>query len=253
MTTDPSSSTERVLEVPVEAPPAPPSDDRLAAALRGFGPLGIFAILVILLGNFQVPSGKTEFPVFVPLSALLVLVWARLSRTPWREIGYSRPRSWIASVTIGIVFGVAFKFAMKAIVMPLLGADPINRAYHSLAGNRAAIPYALFAMIVGAGFGEETVFRGYLFERLGKLFGRGAGARALIVLLTTLWFGLGHLSNQGLAGAEQATVTGLVFGTIFALTGRIWMLMFAHAAFDLTAYAMIYWNFETAVAHAVFK
>jgi membrane protease YdiL (CAAX protease family) len=26
-------------------------------------------------------------------------------------------------------------------------------------------------MIVGAGLGEETVFRGYLFERFGKLFG----------------------------------------------------------------------------------
>ena len=190
---------------------------------------------------------------FVPLSAVLVLVWARISRTPWREVGLSRPRSWIATVTVGIVFGLAFKFAMKALVMPLLGADPINRAYHYLAGNRAAIPYALFAMIVGAGFGEEMVFRGYLFERLGKLLGRRAGARAWTVLVTAVWFGLGHLSNQGLAGAEQATIVGLVYGAIAAVTGRIWMLILAHAAFDLTAYAMIYWNFETAVAHAVFK
>ena len=29
--------------------------------------------------------------------------------------------------------------------------------------------------------------------------------------------------------------------------------MIAHAAFDLTAYAMIYWNFESAVAHLIFK
>jgi hypothetical protein len=29
--------------------------------------------------------------------------------------------------------------------------------------------------------------------------------------------------------------------------------MIAHAAFDLTALAMIYWNFETGVAHLVFK
>jgi hypothetical protein len=32
-------------------------------------------------------------------------------------------------------------------------------------------------MIVSAGFAEETLFRGYLFERLGKLFGTGAGAK----------------------------------------------------------------------------
>jgi membrane protease YdiL (CAAX protease family) len=62
-----------------------------------------------------------------------------------------------------------------------------------------------------------------------------------------------HYPLQGLAGAEQATIVGLVFGTIFAITGRIWMLMCAHAAFDLIAYAMIYWTLEAYVAHLVFK
>ena len=86
-----------------------PSDDRFAAALRGFGPLGILAILVILAGNM----------IAVPLSALLVLVWTRWSRTPWREIGYVMPRSWIRVAAVGIAFGVAFKFLMKMIVMPV--------------------------------------------------------------------------------------------------------------------------------------
>jgi membrane protease YdiL (CAAX protease family) len=231
-------------EVPVEARALPPPGDRVAARLRGFGPLGILAILVILLaGNHP----------YVPLSAILVLVWVRWSQTPWREIGYVRPKSWTRDLAVGIAFGIAFKFLMKAIVMPLLGADPINQAFHYLAGNRAALPGAVYAMIVGAGFGEETVFRGYLFERLGKLFGSAVWARTMIVLLTAGWFGLAHHSLQGLAGVEQATVVGLVFGTIFAVTGRIWMLMFAHAAFDLTALAIIYWNLESDVAHLVFK
>jgi hypothetical protein len=164
-----------------------------------------------------------------------------------------RPKSWIGSLAVGLVFGSALKFLMKAIVMPLLGADPINQAYHYLAGNRAMLPAALFAVVVGAGFGEETVFRGYMFERFGKLFGSGAAAKALIVLLTSGWFGLVHYPVQGLAGVEQATIVGLVFGTIFAFTGRIWMLMCAHAAFDVTALAIIYWNLESDVAHLVFR
>jgi membrane protease YdiL (CAAX protease family) len=220
-----------------------PSGDRFAADLRGFGPLGNLAILVILAGSLVGP----------PLSAVLVLAWASRSGTPWREIGYARPRSWIGGLAIGSVFGSAFKLVMKAVVMPLLGAEPINQAYHYLAGNRAAIPGALFAMIVTAGFGEETLFRGYMFERLGKLFGGGVGAKAAIVLLTAGLFGVAHYHDQGLAGAGQATITGLVFGTIFAVTGRIWMLICAHAMFDLVAYAIIYWNLESAVAHLVFK
>jgi uncharacterized protein len=219
-----------------------PPDDQLAARLRGFGPLGLLAILVILFADVVVK----------PLSAVLVLVWTWRSHTPWREIGYVRPKTWIGSLTIGVLFGVAFKFLMKAVVMPLLGADPVNQAYHFLAGNRAAVPGILYTMIVGAGFGEETVFRGYMFERLGKLFSTGASTRVFIVLLTSSLFGLAHYSTQATAGAEQAVITGLVFGTIFAVTGQLWMLMCAHAAYDLTAVAIIYWNVESDVAHFIF-
>jgi hypothetical protein len=242
MTREASKLREQDLRIPI-AGSALSSDDRFAAGLRGFGPLGILAISVIAAGNL----------VIAPLSAVFVLAWAWRSHTPWREIGYIRPKSWIRSLILGVAFGSAFKLLMKAIVMPALGADPINQAYHYLAGNAIAVPGMLFAMIVGAGFGEETLFRGYLVERFGKLFGTGAGAKILIVALTAGLFGLAHFHDQGLAGVEQATIVGLVFGAIFAVTGRIWMLMCAHAAFDLTALAIIYWNLEFDVAHLVFK
>lgn len=92
-----------------------------------------------------------------------------------------------------------------------------------------------------------------MFERLGRLLGPAMGAKILIVLLTAGWFGLAHYPVQGLAGAEQATIVGLVFETIFAVTGRIWMLMMAHAAFDVTALAIIYWDLEFKVAHPIFE
>jgi membrane protease YdiL (CAAX protease family) len=77
-------------------------------------------------------------------------------------------------------------------------------------------------------------------------------AKVLTVLVTAVIFGSIHY-EQGLAGVQQALIVGLVFGTIFARTGRLWMLMCAHAAFDLTAIAIVYWNLESAVAHLVFK
>ena len=222
---------------------APASGGAFAEELRGFGVLGILAVLAIYFAN----------GIVVPLGALLVLLWARWSRTPWRELGFVRPRSWLATIAIGIAFGVALKLVMKAIVMPMLGADPINQTFQYLAANRAAIPAALYAMIIGAGFGEETLFRGFMFERLRRLFGSSAGAQAFIVLVTSLWFGLEHYALQGVTGVQHATIVGLAFGTVFAITGRIWTVMIAHAAFDLTAYAMIYWNLETAVAHWIFE
>jgi membrane protease YdiL (CAAX protease family) len=237
------AATDVRAEVTIGPRAAVSSDDAVAARLRGFGALGVVSILGILAGNL----------LFVPLSAILVLVWAWRSHTPRREIGYVRPVSWASDLALGTCFGGALKLLMKAIVMPLLGADPINPAYHHLVGNAAALPGMLYLVTVGAGFGEETVFRGYLFERLGRLLGASVWAKVSIVLLTSALFGLAHYPEQGLAGVQQATVVGLVFGTMFAITGRIWKLVFAHAAFDLVAVAIIYWDLEAAVAHFVFK
>ena len=200
-------------------------------------------VVVTLVGNYPVP----------PLGAILALLWVQWSRTAWNEIGFARPRSWTRDLAVGIVFGIAFKLLMKAIVMPQFGAPPINQAYHYLVGNPAALPGAVYLLIAGGGFGEEVVFRGFLFERFGKLFGSGASPKAGIVLLTAGLFALLHYPDQGLPGVEQAAITGLAFGTIFAVTGRIWIPMFAHAAFDLTALALIYWNLESAVAHLIFR
>ncbi len=219
-----------------------PPDDAFAAKLRGFGPVGLIVALIVLLGS----------SLLGPLRALPTLVWAWRARIPWTAIGYARPKHWGRDAIVGVVGGITLKFVMKAIVMPLLGADPINHAFHDLVGNTAALPLAALYMILGAGVGEETQFRGFLFERLGRLMGDGPGARVAIVVITAVIFGLGHWQLQALAGTQQALVVGLLFGAIYARIGRLWPLMCAHAAFDLTALAMIYLDKETAVAHLIF-
>src|SRR5438270_1205778 len=219
------------------------TNDGFASRLRGFGPLGILAILIILGGNVVV----------APLSAILILIWVKLSGTPWRDIGYVRPRSWIRTIGIGIVFGVAFKFVMKAVVMPLLGAPPVNQAYQFVTGNSAVIPLMLFTMLVTAGFGEETLYRGWMFERLGRLLGQSVPAKIATILITSILFASLHYLEQGVPGVEQALITGMTFGVVFAITGRIFMLMIAHAAFDLTALWMIYYGLETRIAHLIFS
>jgi membrane protease YdiL (CAAX protease family) len=224
--------------MPASADSTLPPDDRLAAALRGFGPLSLLSFALIVLGNGPFP----------PLGALLALGWARLAGIPWRALGFVRPRRpWM--LALGVPIGIVFKLVMKSVVMPLLGAHPINNAYHFLAHDAAALPGAIYTMVVGAGFGEETVFRGYLFERLGRLLGTSATAKGGIVITTALLFGLAHYPNQGLWGAEQAIITGAALGALFSLTGEIWLPMIIHAAFDLTALAVIYFDLETTVSH----
>jgi membrane protease YdiL (CAAX protease family) len=215
----------------------------LRDSLRGYGPAAIVVTIAIVAAAV----------VQTVVAAVLILLWAWLSKTPWAEIGYARPKSWIGGALIGIVFGIAFKIVMKALVMPLFGAPAVNPVYHFLAGNLGLTLEFAAIVVVAVGWAEETVYRGWLFERLEKLLGRSTGATILIVLLSSAIFGAAHYQGQALAGVEQAVVVGLVFAIIYAITRKLWMLAWAHTAFDLTAAAMIYFDAETRISHLVFK
>src|SRR5207253_1224081 len=119
--------------------------DGFAAKLRGFGPVGVAAIILVLAGNIVIP----------PLGALLALLWAWRARVPWADIGFAPPRGGLAAIAGAAAVGVLLKLGLKALLLPLLGAPAINPNYHFLAGNPAALPGMIGTVIVVAGFGEE--------------------------------------------------------------------------------------------------
>ena len=211
-----------------------------SSALAGFGLLGTIATIAILL------AGNVIGPI-------LALLWALVTHTPWRRLGFRRPESVISTLATGILCGIILKLLLKAVVMPLLGFTAINTAYQFLVGNRAALPGMLTAVILEAGLGEEIVWRGFLFERFHTLMPAVRLRRAAALLTSALLFGLAHLHDQGLAGATQAVMTGLVFGGLFIVAGQLWLPIVAHAAFDVTAVLLIYWNLESSVGHAIFR
>ena len=223
--------------------------DQLARQLRGFGPIGILALVIIYAGSMI--NFRTAY--LPPLTAILILIWAWVSYTPWREIGFKRPASWALTIIAGLLLGCGLKLLMKIVVMPLLGAPPRNAAFQFLVGNSAVLPEVLYLVLVGAAFGEEVLFRGFAFERLGKLLGPTTSAKTIIVVLTAIWFGLEHWGFQGLPGVQQALIVGLIYGAIYARTEQLWLLIISHAAFDLTAVAMIYWDREEQFARLLFS
>jgi membrane protease YdiL (CAAX protease family) len=220
----------------------PPAHD-LAGQLRGFGPIGLTAVVVILAGGLAGPL----------VSATLVLAWAQISETPLQALGFKAPRRWPVTLVVGVALGVVLKLGAKALVMPLLGAPAVNEHYHYLVGNAAALPGMVATVLISAGIGEEVFFRGYLFERLGRLWGHSRAALVATVLLSTALFAVAHYQDQRLPGVEQALVIGLVYGALFAWRRQIWLVIATHAAFDLTAVAIIYWDLETRVAHLLFR
>jgi uncharacterized protein len=217
-------------------------DATLVARLRGFGPIGIAAILVILGANLTI----------APLGAILILLWAKVTRVPWKDLGFARPRSWLLTIVGGIAGGILLKLLLKAIVLPLLGAPPVNAPFQYIVGNRPAMVSMVLTSIIAGGIGEEILYRGFLFERLGRVLRRGAAATITIVALTTALFASIHIPGQGVYGGVQALFTGVTLGTIYALTRRLWLPMVVHATYDVFAILLIYYGVEATVAHSVF-
>jgi membrane protease YdiL (CAAX protease family) len=212
------------------------------AALRGFGPPGVLAVLVVFAAALAGPV----------VASVAVLAWAWWSHTPMHALGFRAPRSLALTLIGGAAFGILFKLVMKIVVMPLLGAPPINVPYQYLVGNTRALPAIIATILVSAAVGEEIFFRGYLFERLGTLVGRSRTALAFTVVFSASLFAAAHYAGQGVPGVQQAAIGGLVMGGLFAWRRQIWFLMIAHAAFDLTALAVIYWSWERPLAHLLF-
>lgn len=218
-------------------------NERIEQSLRGVGPAGIVAFVAI--------AAASAF--FIPLAGALVLVWTWISRTPLRNIGLVRPTSWLNGLAIGLALGLSEKFLMKAIVLPLLGAPAVNTMFGDLANDPRHVIFLIFYMLLGAAFCEELVFRGYMFERLGKLLGTNFSAQIAVVILSTMFFGALHY-QQGISGIENATIGGLIAAVVYLVNRkRLWTVIVMHATFDLSSLALIYFHLETLIAHSIFK
>ncbi len=209
--------------------------------MRDFGPPGVLAVLAI------VASSLAGFIV----TAVLILVWAHYSETPLRRLGLG-PLPRPAPALLGFALGVLLKLALKSVAMPLLGAPARNATYHHVVGNAAALPWLIASALISASVCEEIFFRGYLFERLGSLWGTGPLALSGTVVLSTALFALAHYPDQGVPGAEQAVMTGAVLGGLYAWRKQLWLPIVVHAGYDLAAIAIIYFDWEQAVARLVF-
>jgi uncharacterized protein len=219
--------------------PSPVEVGHDAHARRRAALIDIVWILAILLtGNL--------------VGAVLVFVWVWWSQTPLARLGFVRPGSVVRAVALGILGGIALKLVVKVVIMPALGFDTANPVYSYVTGNPSALLRMLAVVIVGGGIGEETIWRGFLFDRI-KAFGGGRAGQLTIIVVASLAFAAAHYADQGVPGVVQAVITGLTLGTVYALSGNLWTPMIVHAAYDVTALLIIFWDLESAVGHALFR
>jgi membrane protease YdiL (CAAX protease family) len=182
-------------------------------------------------------------------SAVVAGALVAVSMVLWRggslaELGFRRPRSWLAVPFQAIAVLAAF-VAMQLLIPQLLAPfvtipEPDMSRYASVTGNLGAALSMALILPLTASIPEEIIYRGFLMGRLSELFGSSMRGNVLTVLIQALIFGSIHFT-WGIGGVIMTFMMGLVWGTAYLLCDRnLWVVILAHSAGHILFVTQLY-------------
>lgn len=156
-----------------------------------------------------------------PIPFLLVLsaTWAvvRLRRERLSSVGFQLGPSWLRHVVLGTALGIG-SLLLAVLLIAASGGVTLQLDPHR---SVAALAHGLYVFLFVALF-EETLFRGFLFQRLV------AGAGAWVAQLAfALLFAIGHWENPGMDGVTKAVASielglaAILLGLAYLRTGSL--------------------------------
>jgi uncharacterized protein len=177
---------------------------------------------------------------------LFTLAWIslRLRKVQWKQIGFTRYRTWAATLLLGVACGVGLElfdlFGKQPLLTRFLGKPPDLSNFAAVRGHLKFALLMIALVWIFAAFGEELVYRGYLMNRVAEL-GRGTRTAWIVSLLvTSAIFGLTHY-HQGLTGIVEEGSDGLILGLLYLACRRnLAVPIVAHGVCDTIDIALLF-------------
>lgn len=206
--------------------------------------LVIFAeLLIILFLIFAwfihiIPFASTIYALIFVLISIIV------RRRGWRGIGLVRPKNWNLTLVLGIGGGCAYQFLSLYVIEPLIGritgSLPDLSNFAAIKGDTQFLLTWLAITWTIAAFGEETIYRGYMMNRVADFFRNSKRGWLIGILFSGALFGAIHY-YQGLSGTLSTGISGLFFGAYFLASGRnLWASILAHGVSNSIGFVLIF-------------
>lgn len=182
----------------------------------------------------------------VPILFVLGWISIRVRDGGWKAVGLKKPASWWRTILWGVAVGVL------VIILGELATALGEKLWHTAAksssvientktGWKAAVA-SLGLVWTFAAFGEEMGYRGYLLTRAADAGNRSKVAYVVALLASSVLFGYGHY-YKGAPGILQSTVSGLILGGAYLLSGRnLWIPILAHGCADTIAIVAVFFG-----------
>jgi membrane protease YdiL (CAAX protease family) len=173
---------------------------------------------------------------------LVAVAWGliRLRGERLADIGLKRPGCWMHTFMIGIGFAaivfIAIYFSEKA------GFRRDLSRFRDVQGNLELTLFGVFYALIGAGFYEEFMFRGFLMQGLAMLFGASRLAWIVACVVQGALFGAAHAYQNPLGIAITGTL-GILMGLLVLASGRnLWPVIIGHGLFDASRFVLFYFQ-----------
>lgn len=230
-------------------PLPPPPPERLASAifvgqdgLRSGWSLLLYAVFFLTLEYaaqilIQIVglANNLRSPQFVAIEELVsfgsayvaAFVMARLEQRPAGAYGLPLGQAFGKSFWQGIFLGLCEVTLLVGLIAAFGGYSFGSLDLHGSSFIGWGFLWAAAFVLVG--LSEEFLFRGYAQYTLARGIGFWPAALCL-----SLMFGVAHLRNpgEGIVGALNVAVTGLVFAFALCRSGNLWLAVGWHACFD---------------------
>mgnify|MGYP003114609007 CR=1 FL=1 len=151
----------------------------------------------------------------------------------WADLGFRRPRRyWTIPLWVAGILAVFFaaQVYLPQLLAPYFDLPAADMSRHAaIQGNLAAAVTMALVLPITASIPEEIIYRGFLMDRLGMVFGQGAGGTLLTIIGQAVFFSAAHF-GWGAGGLLLTFVMGLIWGSAYILTGRnLWIMILTHS------------------------
>lgn len=204
----------------------------------------IHIAILLVVSALLIFTGLRKQPGIGIIGAIIIILlflWA--SGNPLSQIGFAPPQNWLYTILMGLGLGLIIQLLSVILIEPLTekitNSKHDHSVIHAVKGNwKVFLQWMLMVWILVAVI-EEGIYRGYLMTELKNLLGAGSIALVIILLYSSIVFGLSH-GYQGPSGMLSTGIVGVILGGIFILSDfNLWLVIFTHGFIDTIGIGLI--------------
>ncbi len=197
-----------------------------AVAIVGIGLFALADILGTALFGAEKPPKSFRLAAQGVAALSILATSVVVGRKFERRLPAIDVRQGTAEALRGFIAGVVL-FSTVVAVVALAGDVTVTAGTAPVTALVFSFGFSMCAAII-----EEVVFRGILFRILNESWGTG-----LAIAATAAFFGGAHGMNENatmMSNVAIALEAGVLLAAVYLLTGRLWMVVGLHAAWNFT-------------------